>query len=133
MSLQTLRDMRLARLRPAAVTLVLRDCPKPWPWLRDDPAVVWLPQRADVRSHDLRPLVGLPVTALVDDLDRRMSQVREAVAGVGGVLLGIADEDRALVTDQHPWAVIGEKFSDPNWRQLVAPAMVSDRNFYWSF
>jgi hypothetical protein len=47
-SLQTLRDMRLARLRPAAVTLVLRDCPKPWPWLRDDPAVVWLPQRADV-------------------------------------------------------------------------------------
>ena len=33
MSLIALRDMRLRGMRPAAVALVTRDCPKPWPWL----------------------------------------------------------------------------------------------------
>ena len=130
MSLATLRDMRLARLRPAAVTLVLRDCPRPWPWLRDDPAVVWLPQRADARSHDLRPLVGLPVTALVDDLERRRSEVGEAVAAVGGVLIGIADGERAEVLNAHPWAQYADVF-DGDWRIQVAPVLVSERNRFW--
>ena len=130
MSLETLRALRLARLRPPAVTLVLRDCPKPWPWLRDDPAVVWLPQRADVRSHDLRPLVGLPVTALVDDLTRRADEVRQAVTDAGGVLVGIADGERAEVLDAHPWAQYADVF-DGDWRIQVAPVLVSDRNRFW--
>ena len=66
MSLQTLRDIRLQRLRPPQVELVTMSCPRPnWRWLLEDPAIVWLPAGSDVRAHDLRPLVGLPVTALV--------------------------------------------------------------------
>ena len=84
MSLQTLRDIRLQRLRPPQVELVTMSCPRPnWRWLLEDPAIVWLPAGSDVRAHDLRPLVGLPVTALVDDLERRRSEVGEAVAAVG--------------------------------------------------
>ena len=128
MSLETLRALRLARLRPPAVTLVLRDCPKPWAWLRDDPSVVWLTPRADVRSHDLRPLVGLPVTALVDDFTRRAAEVRQAVADAGGVLVGIADGERAEATESHHWA----QHRPDDWRELAAPVLLADHYHFWS-
>ena len=130
MSLDTLRHMRLQRKRPASVKLVTRDCPRNWVWLLDDPAIVWLPQRTDVRAHDLRPLVGLQVTALVDDVQRRVDQVTQAVADVGGVLVGIADDRSAIVTDDHPWANDMAALTD-DWREMVAPVLVSDRNFLW--
>ncbi|HMM72839.1 MAG TPA: hypothetical protein PKC22_11595 [Rhodocyclaceae bacterium] len=131
MSLQTLRDIRLQRLRPPQVELVTMSCPRPnWRWLLEDPAIVWLPAGSDVRAHDLRPLVGLPVTALVDDLERRRSEVGEAVAAVGGVLIGIADGERAEVLDAHPWAQYADVF-DGDWRIQVAPVLVSDRNRFW--
>lgn len=129
MSLQSLREQRLSGKRPAKVALVLRDCPKPnWLWLRDDPAIVWLSPRADVRSHDLRPLVGIQVAAMLDSLGNRLSQVREAVLSAGGVLLGAADGRESAIEDAHPWSSIG----DGSWRARAGAVMVLDRNFYWS-
>lgn len=113
MSLQSLRELRLRRLRPAMVSLVTMDCPRPqWLWLRDDPALVWLPQRSDVRAHDLRPLTGLPVEALVDCVERRAVQVRAALEAVGATLVGIADKRVAQATEDHPWAN-----RHPQWRE----------------
>ena len=133
MSLETLRAARRARLRPAGVFLLTRECPRPqWRWLLDDPSCVWLPERSDVRAHDLRALTGLPVTALVDDLGAREVEVREAVASVGAVLAGIADGQRAVVTEHHPWAANAEQIAGAGWSDLVGPALVSDRNFHWS-
>ena len=67
MSLETLRYLRLSGLRPRAVYLVTKACPKPqWRWLDDDPTRVYIPQATDVRAHDLRPLFGLPVTVILD-------------------------------------------------------------------
>lgn len=121
MSLQSLRSVRLAGLRPESVKLVLRDCPKPhWLWLRDDPAIVWVSERLDVRSLDLRPLVGLSVTALVDDLERRRAEVVEAVDSVGGVLVGMADGKR------------GEYLADHPWPDLAAQTLVIDQKHFWS-
>ena len=125
MSLQSLRDLRLRGLRPAQASLVLMDCPKPtWRWLRDEPSLVWLSPRSDVRSHDLRPLTGLPVEALVDCIDRRGQQVKTALEQVGATLIGMADKHRAEVTDKHPWAG-----RHPEWqegaRRLLALRWVS--------
>ena len=128
MSLATLRDIRLIRKRPAAVLLVTLDCPRKWSWLRDDPAIIWLPKQSDVRSHDLRPLTGLPVTALVDSVDKRDAEVREALGSVGAVLRGIADGQRAVVTDEHPWS----KHASAHWRDAAAAFMLSERNQFWS-
>ena len=85
-----------------------------------------------MRAHDLRALTGLPVTALVDDLGAREVEVREAVASVGAVLAGIADGVSAIVTEHHPWAANAEQIAGAGWPDLVAPALVSDRNFHWS-
>lgn len=131
MSLKSLRDLRMGGLRPAHVRLVTLDCPKPWPWLRDDPSIVWLPPRCDVRSHDLRPLVGLPVDALVDNLDRRVKQVQEAVENAGGVLCGVADGGAALVTDRHPWKA-HEGTLGSAWRDGAAHLLVGEQIFFWS-
>lgn len=130
MSLSSLRDLRLSRMRPAGVTMITADCPRPhWKWLLDDPSLVWLSGRTDVRSHDLRPLVGLEVKAFVDDVRRRSAEVREAVAGAGGVLIGIADGESAEVTELHPWSRYESALED--WRELVAPWMVVERNSIW--
>lgn len=120
MSLETLRSVRRQRLRPEGVFLVLRDCPRPWPWLLDDPAIVWLSPRQDVRAHDLRPLVGLPVTALVDSLTKRRAEVIEAVGQAGGHLVGIADNRE------------GEFLHDHAWPDLAAQALVTDQRFFWN-
>ena len=130
MSLIALRDMRLRGMRPAAVALVTRDCPKPWPWLHDDPAIVWLPQRADVRAHDLRPLVGLSVTALVDDVKRRTEEVMQAVQDARGVLVGIADGQRAIVLDAHPWSPLAQY--DDEWRDLAGRELTVRQQLFWS-
>lgn len=121
MSLRSLRSVRLAGLRPESVALVLRECPKPhWLWLRDDPAIVWVSQRLDVRSLDLRPLVGLSVTAFVDDLKRRRAEITEAVDAVGGVLVGMADGERGEYLLEHPWP------------DLAAQTLVIERRHFWS-
>lgn len=130
MSIASLRELRLARLRPARVKLVTLDCPRPrWRWLLDDPEIVWLPSRTDVRAHDLRPLIGLEVTAFVDSLDRRSAEVCEAVESAGGVLIGIADGVQAQVMDRHPWSQYANSLGD--WRELVAPWLVYERNTIW--
>lgn len=130
MSIASLRELRLARLRPAGVKLVTLDCPRPrWRWLLDDPEIVWLPSRTDVRAHDLRPLIGLEVTAFVDSLDRRSAEVCEAVESAGGVLIGIADGEQAQVMDRHPWSRYANSLED--WRELVAPWLVYERNTIW--
>ena len=117
MSLETLRELRRAGLRPRAVTLVTKACPKPqWRWLADDPSRVYLPQASDVRSHDLRPLVGLKVVALVDSLDKRRAQVIEAMADVKAVLLGICDGSAAECIADHPWPAEAEKVLMSDWR-----------------
>ena len=117
MSLETLRELRRAGLRPHAVTLVTKACPKPqWRWLADDPSRVYLPQETDVRSHDLRPLVGLKVTALVDDLGKRRAQIVEAMADVKAVLIGICDGSDAECIADHPWPSEAEKVLFSDWR-----------------
>ena len=117
MSLETLRYLRLSGLRPRAVYLVTKACPKPhWRWLLEDPARVYLPQEADVRAHDLRPLVGLPVTALVDDLRRRREQVIEALREVNAKLIGICDGVDAEVIDEHPLPAEAAEVLMLDWR-----------------
>ena len=117
MSLETLRELRRSGLRPHAVTLVTKACPKPqWRWLADDPTRVYLPQASDVRSHDLRPLVGLKVTALVDDLGKRRAQIVEAMADVKAVLIGICDGSVAECIADHPWPAEAEKVLFSDWR-----------------
>lgn len=131
MSLQSLRTLRLQRLRPARVSLVLRDCPQPrWKWLLDDPAIVWLSPLSDARAHDLRPLVGLQVAALVDDLGRRADEVRQAVIGAGGLLIGMADGERAIVADEHPWSPLS-MYGD-EWRSMAADELLDRRYLFWS-
>lgn len=132
MSLQTLRELRLMRKRPRQVDLVTMDCPRPdWRWLRDDPSMVWLPASTDVRAHDLRPLVGLPVLAMVDSLARRLDEVRQAVGAVGGLLLGVADGEHAWVADGHPDEAMSAQFADPQWREVIGAGMVIERNLFW--
>ena len=122
MSLETLRYLRLSGLRPRAVYLVTKACPKPhWRWLDDDPTRVYLPQATDVRAHDLRPLFGLPVTVLVDDLAKRREQVMEALASVNATLVGICDGVTAECESDHPWPTEAEK------------ALLSDWRFEWNF
>lgn len=122
MSLETLRYLRLSGLRPRAVYLVTKACPKPhWRWLLEDPARVYLPQEADVRAHDLRPLIGLPVTVLVDDLAKRREQVMEALASVSATLVGICDGATAECASDHPWPTEAER------------ALLSDWRFEWNF
>ena len=132
MSLETLRALRRERLRPAEVYMVTRECPRSdWRWLRDDPQAIWLSPRKDMRAYDLRPIVGLPVTALVGNLERERVAVAGAVADAGGVLVGVADAFNAEVTDAHPWA----KYADllgPGWRAQVAPVLLADHYRFWS-
>ena len=117
MSLETLRAARRARLRPAGVFLLTRECPRPqWRWLLDDPSCVWLPERSDVRAHDLRALTGLPVTALVDDLRRRREQVIEALREVNAKLIGICDGVDAEVIDEHPLPAEAAEVVMLDWR-----------------
>ena len=95
MSLETLRELRRSGLRPHAVTLVTKACPKPqWRWLADDPTRVYLPQASDVRSHDLRPLVGKDaaevargIAAMIDGLYIRQSLRDETLNGAESVAL----------------------------------------------
>lgn len=117
MSLETLRELRRSGLRPHAVTLVTKACPKPqWRWLADDPTRVYLPKASDVRSHDLRPLVGLKVVALVDSLDKRRAQVIEALTDVKAQLVGICDGADAECMTDHPWPAEAEKVLMSDWR-----------------
>ena len=124
MSLQSLRAMRLERQRPRSAYLLTMDCPHPeWSWLKDDPSLIWLSPRADVRSHDLRPLVGMPVVALVDSLAARRQQVTEAIEAAGGVLAGIAGADGA------------ESYEFPDrkdpWPELLAQGLMIEKNMFW--
>lgn len=132
MSLETLRALRRERLRPAEVYLVTRECQRPdWRWKRDDPQALWLSPRRDLRAYDLRAIVGLPVTALVGDLERERTGVVDAVADAGGVLVGVADAFNAEVTDAHPWAKYAGLLG-PNWRAQVAPVLLADHYRFWS-
>jgi len=132
MSLETLRSIRRQRLRPTEVFLVTRDCPRPdWRWKLDDPQAIWLSPRRDLRSYDLRAIVGLPVTALVADLAREKYAVADAVSDAGGVLVGVADAFKAEVTDAHPWARYAGLLG-PGWRALVAPVLLADHYRFWS-
>ena len=123
MSLQSLRAMRLDRLRPRSAYLLTMDCPSPWAWLRDDPSLVWVSPRTDVRSHDLRPLVGMPVVALVDSLATRRDEVTEAVEAAGGVLTGIAGADGA---ESYEYPDRG----DP-WPAVLAEMLMFERGMFW--
>lgn len=123
MSLQSLRALRLEGMRPRSAYLLTMDCPKPWPWLRDDPSLVWVSPRADVRSHDLRPLVGMPVVALVDSLRARKAEVIEAVESAGGVLAGIAGSDGA---ESYEYPERGEP-----WPALLAEILMYERSMFW--
>jgi hypothetical protein len=129
MSLATLRALRLHRRKPASVFLLILDCPKPWPWLRDDESNVWLDPRCDVRAADLRPLHGLPVVALVDDATARQAEVEEAMADVGAELLGIADAESAAVYDAHPWRQFANLI---DWRADAGAVMCADHERFWS-
>lgn len=132
MSLETLRVIRRDRLRPPEVFLVTRECPRPgWRWKLDDPQALWLSPRRDLRAYDLRAIVGLPVTALVGDLERERTGVVDVVANAGGVLVGIADAFKAEVTDAHPWARYAGLLG-PGWRALVAPVLLADHYRFWS-
>lgn len=132
MSLETLRSIRRERLRPDGVFLVTRECPRPdWRWKLDDPQALWLSPRRDLRAYDLRAIVGLPVTALVGDLERDRTGVVDVVANAGGVLVGIADAIHAEVTDAHPWAQYAGLLG-PDWRAKVAPVLLADHYRFWS-
>lgn len=132
MSLDALRSIRRQRLRPPEVFLVTRECPRPdWHWKRDDPQALWLSPRRDLRAYDLRAIVGLPVTALVGDLERERTGVVDVVAEAGGVLVGVADAFRAEVTDAHPWARYADLLG-PDWRAQVAPVLLAFHYCFWS-
>ncbi len=132
MSLESLRELRRQRLRPEGVFLVTRECPRPdWRWKLDDPQAIWLSPRRDLRAYDLRVIVGLPVTALVADLERERVAATDAVASAGGVLVGIADAFNADVTDAHPWAKYAGLLG-PDWQAQVVPLLLAFHYCFWS-
>lgn len=132
MSLSTLRALRVKGCRPSEVFVVQRECPKPeWRWLRDDVQVVWLSARRDVRAYDLRPLVGLNVVALVNDLDDGLKCIVPAVKHAGGHMIGIADGRWAKVWKRHPWAHRLHELAGHEWADLIKPALIADHNTFW--
>ena len=71
--------------------------------------------------HDLRPLVGLKVVALVDSLDKRREQVIEALSEAKAQLVGMCDGTNAECMTEHPWPAEAEK------------VLISDWRFEWNF
>ena len=92
MSLQSLRNLRLQRLRPTlGISLLTRACPWPhYDWYEQDPTKVWVPG-PDVRAYDLRALTGLKVTAFVESVALRREQVAAALEAVGAKYFAITD------------------------------------------
>lgn len=132
MSLESLRHVRLGGSRPWLVRLIIGECPHPdWPWYHNDPSLVWSPEGRDLRALDLRPLVHLPVVALVPSIDKHRAMVTLALADAGARFAGIAERERAEVTEHHPWAERMRRLAgEDDWQRLIEPVLLCDWDVY---
>lgn len=127
MSLQALQSLRRDGLRPSHVSVVAWECPVDrWAWWREDPAIVWLPARQDLRAHDLRALVGINVDVFVDDIDSRRDQVKAAIYRSGAKLAGVTDGRAAFVSKRHEWAAHAD--ASPWWEEAAKAWLLSQWN-----
>jgi hypothetical protein len=94
MSLDHIRDMRIARKKPSGiVTVVIGSLPKKF---RTDPLMVEIKAGVNPSLLDLRPLVGVWVAAiLIEGQQAALDQAIEALAKAGAKLFGFACEGKA--------------------------------------
>lgn len=127
MSLESLRAVRLAGKRPKLVRLIFGECPNPqWLWFLNDPSLVWIPEGQNPARHDLRPLVNLPVVVLANNMEKVERAAVSALNDCKAMFAGIAQADKAKVTDKHPWAERLNELAGEGWRELLEPVLISE-------
>lgn len=102
MSLAHIRRIREAHGKPGIVSVIIGPAPA---WLADDPIVVHIGERADLRTLDWLPLVGLWVTVHhTDDNHDRALAVADCLERAGAKLFGFASKHgaHALTADKTP-------------------------------
>jgi hypothetical protein len=89
MSLRLLRDVRMSRLKPGVVMVVLADLPA---WLDDeDPRTIIVRPQAEPEHMDWRPMLGLPAAVFCrDECLHHMLTVLDALQHAGAKLFGAA-------------------------------------------